>query len=47
MSRAHISAEDEDNGLILACSVYPLSDLSLVLEGRPGATPGPQNQVEE
>ncbi len=47
MSRAHISEEDEENGLILACSVYPLSDLSLVLEGQPVATPRPQNQVEE
>lgn len=47
MSRAHISAEDEENGLILACAVYPLSDLSLVLEGRPVATPKPLNQVEE
>jgi ferredoxin len=47
MSRAHISEEDEENGLILACSIYPLSDLSLVLEGRPGATPGPQSKMEE
>jgi ferredoxin len=47
MSRDHISAEDEENGLILACSVYPLSDLSLVLEGRPAPKTGPQNQVEE
>ncbi|MGO9485731.1 MAG: 2Fe-2S iron-sulfur cluster-binding protein [Rhodomicrobium sp.] len=47
MSRAHISAEDEENGLILACAVYPLSDLSLVLEGRAGTTTRPQCQVEE
>ena len=31
MSRAHVSAEDEANGLVLACCVYPLSDLSLRL----------------
>jgi ferredoxin len=47
MSRAHISAEDEENGLILACSVYPLSDLSIILEGRPEPKTGPQNQMEE
>mgnify|MGYP005810848991 CR=1 FL=1 len=32
MSRAHVSAEDEAAGLVLACSIYPLSDLSLRLE---------------
>ena len=32
MSRAHISADDEAAGLILACSIYPCSDLSLRLE---------------
>ncbi len=47
MSRAHVSAQDEENGLILACSVYPLSDLSLVLEGRAAATSRPLSQVEE
>jgi len=29
MSRAHVSAEDEAAGLVLACCIYPLSDLSL------------------
>ena len=47
MSRAHISGEDEEKGLILACSIYPLSDLSLVLERPPAATQGPTKQMEE
>jgi len=32
MSRDHISAEDEEAGVVLACCIYPLSDLSLRLE---------------
>jgi ferredoxin len=32
MSRAHVSAEDEAEGLILSCCIYPRSDLSLRLE---------------
>jgi len=36
MSRAHISVEDEAQGVVLACCIYPLSDLSLRLE-----TPAP------
>ena len=32
MSRAHISAEEEASGLVLACCIYPQSDLSLRLE---------------
>ncbi|MCI4682402.1 2Fe-2S iron-sulfur cluster binding domain-containing protein [Rhodoblastus acidophilus] len=32
MSRAHISAEDEKEGLVLSCCIYPLSELSLRLE---------------
>lgn len=32
MSRAHISAEDEAAGVVLACCIYPRSDLSLRLE---------------
>src|SRR5689334_9299587 len=32
MSRAHISAEDEAAGIVLACCIYPHSDLSLRLE---------------
>lgn len=32
MSRAHISAEEEADGVVLACCIYPLSDLSLRLE---------------
>jgi ferredoxin len=32
MSRAHISAEDEQAGLALSCCIYPLSELSLKLE---------------
>jgi ferredoxin len=29
MSRSHVSAEDEAAGRVLACCIYPLSDLSL------------------
>lgn len=36
MSRAHVSEEDEARGVVLACCIYPLSDLSLRLE-----TPAP------
>jgi ferredoxin len=32
MSRAHISEEDEREGLVLSCCIYPLSELSLRLE---------------
>jgi len=32
MSRAHISEENEAAGIVLACCIYPLSDLSLQLE---------------
>lgn len=32
MSRSHISAEDEAAGVVLACCIYPQSDLSLRLE---------------
>ena len=32
MSRSHISAEDEAEGVVLACCIYPQSDLSLRLE---------------
>ncbi|ACK50431.1 ferredoxin [Methylocella silvestris BL2] len=32
MSRTHVSVEDEGAGLVLACCIYPLSDLSLRLE---------------
>lgn len=32
MSRDHVSAEEEATGLVLACCIYPLSDLSLRLE---------------
>jgi ferredoxin len=32
MSRTHVSVEDEAAGLVLACCIYPLSDLSLRLE---------------
>jgi len=40
MSRTHISAADEADGIILACSIYPLSDLTLRLE-----TPLPPKQL--
>jgi ferredoxin len=32
MSRAHVSAENEAEGVVLSCSIYPLSDLFLRLE---------------
>jgi ferredoxin len=32
MSRAHISADDEAAGVVLACCIYAQSDLSLRLE---------------
>jgi ferredoxin len=32
MSRAHVSAEEEAGGVVLACCIYPKSDLSLRLE---------------
>lgn len=41
MSRAHISEDDEANGIILACAIYPLSDLLLRLE-----TPAPRLDME-
>ncbi len=47
MSREHISAQDEESGLILACAVYPQSDLSLVLVGRRANNARPLSQVEE
>lgn len=32
MSRAHVSAEEEAEGIVLACAIYPLGDLTLSLE---------------
>jgi len=32
MSRAHVSAEDEAAGIVLACCIYPQSELYLRLE---------------
>lgn len=32
MSRAHVSAEEEAEGIVLACAIYPLGDLRLSLE---------------
>jgi ferredoxin len=32
MSRTHVSVEDEAGGVVLACCIYPRSDLSLRLE---------------
>ena len=32
MSRAHVSPEEEAEGIVLACAIYPLGDLSLRLE---------------
>lgn len=32
MSRAHVTAEEEAGGIVLACAIYPLGDLRLSLE---------------
>lgn len=34
MSRAHVSADDEANGIVLACRVFPTSDMSVVVVER-------------
>ncbi len=34
MSRDHVSAEDEAQGIALACRVYPLSDIRLEVLGK-------------
>jgi ferredoxin len=34
MSRAHVTDQDEAEGVVLACCVFPLSDLTLRLETR-------------
>lgn len=34
MSRAHISAEEEAEGLVLACRIYPQSDIELAVVGK-------------
>lgn len=34
MSRAHVSAEEEAQGVVLACRAFPLSDLSLSVIGK-------------
>ncbi|MCE1235232.1 MAG: 2Fe-2S iron-sulfur cluster binding domain-containing protein [Hyphomicrobiales bacterium] len=31
-SRAHVSQAEEDEGVVLACAIYPLGDLTLRLE---------------
>lgn len=33
MSRAHVSAEEEASGTVLACRVHPASDLALAVVG--------------
>jgi ferredoxin len=40
MSRAHVSAADEAVGIVLACCIYPQSDLSLRLETVAGKAKG-------
>ena len=50
MSRSHISAEDEAEGVVLACCIYPQSDLSLRLETQSQSKQranGPCNPSEE
>ena len=34
MSRAHVSAEDESEGRVLACRIFPTSDLRLTVLGK-------------
>lgn len=34
VSRTHISKEDEDNGIFLACRVFPLGDIELNVIGK-------------
>lgn len=34
MSRAHVSLADEAEGIVLSCSIYPLSDLVLRFEAK-------------
>jgi len=38
MSRAQVTAEEQESGLVLACRIYPLSDLHLTF-----AEPGTDN----
>lgn len=33
MSRAHVSVEEEQTGIVLACCIYPLSDTCLSIIG--------------
>lgn len=37
MSRAAVSLDDEANGIVLACKVYPSSDLAIAVVGRRAA----------
>src|SRR5438876_6853908 len=34
MSRAHITRDDEDHGRVLACCIWPTSDLRIAVLGR-------------
>ncbi|NQY87641.1 MAG: 2Fe-2S iron-sulfur cluster binding domain-containing protein [Colwellia sp.] len=34
MSRTHVSKEEEDNGVCLACRVFPLGDIELNVVGK-------------
>ncbi|MBB1486969.1 2Fe-2S iron-sulfur cluster-binding protein [Oceanospirillum sediminis] len=34
MSRSHISAEEEQDGRVLACRIYPRSDLNIEIIGK-------------
>lgn len=41
MSRAHVSPDDERNGLVLACRLYPRGDLVIAVDlPQPAATTG-------
>ena len=39
MSQEHVSPEDRDVGIVLCCSIFALSDISLRLEPAPKARP--------
>jgi ferredoxin len=41
MSAAHISGDDRAQGVVLACQLFPRSDLSLRALGRKGGALGP------
>lgn len=43
MSRACVSQEEEADGVVLACRLYPRSDLSVLVVGKMGKGCGPRS----